>query len=46
MYHQKKTRASEHGNASFIQVLYKMVGPPGLEPGTPSLKGWRSNQLS
>ena len=23
-----------------------LVGPLGLEPRTPSLKGWRSNQLS
>jgi hypothetical protein len=23
-----------------------LVGPLGIEPRTPSLKGWRSNQLS
>jgi hypothetical protein len=26
--------------------LYSLVGPPGLEPGTHSLKGCRSNRLS
>ena len=34
------------GLALPAQSLHKMVGVPGLEPGTSSLSGTRSNQLS
>ena len=42
----KSTRSTQNKRTSIKLVLFVLVGSSGLEPPTPTLSGWCSNQLS